>query len=316
MHAQRSLTVWRFPIAPPIERVVAGPGLIGSSAVVAPVQEIRWLTLAAETEAGGSSVALALGAALALAVVHVVGERLTFLDRIPRSRWLSGAGGVSVAYVFVHVLPELEAGGRAIEGSDLVVLTFFEHHVYLVALAGFVTFYGLEQFTRERAERRGSGERSSDSGAPGSGSSEDEASAEDEGVSGASGMFWIHVGSFAIYNGLIGRLLLHQEGVVTLGTFTVAIGLHFVVNDHGLREIHGDLYDRVGRWLLAGAVLAGAAVGAVTGIGEALFAAVFAFVAGAVVLNTIKEELPEERESRFGAFAAGVVGYTAILITI
>lgn len=273
------------------------------------MQGSRWTVLTAETGAGDPAIVLTLAAAAGLAFVHVFGGKLEFLDRIPRSRWLSGAGGVSVAYVFVHVLPELEAGGRAIEESDLVVLTFFEHHVYLVALAGFVTFYGLERLARGRS----SGSKSSKRG---SGSNETTGNGSEETEASTSGVFWVHVGSFAIYNGLIGRLLGHQEGIVPLSTFTVAIGLHFIVNDYGLREIHGDLYHRVGRWLLAGAVLVGAAIGAVTGISEGLFAAVFAFVAGGVVLNVIKEELPEERESRFRAFAAGVVGYAALLMMI
>lgn len=36
-------------------------------------------------------------AAAGLALVHVFAGRLRFLDGIPRSRWLSIAGGVSVA---------------------------------------------------------------------------------------------------------------------------------------------------------------------------------------------------------------------------
>jgi hypothetical protein len=41
-----------------------------------------------------------------------------------------------------------------------------------------------------------------------------------------------------------------------------------------------------------------------------------AFLAGAIVLNVIKEELPAERESRFWAFGVGVVGYTVVLLLV
>src|SRR6476661_8885811 len=41
-------------------------------------------------------------AAILLAVVHVLTPALRFLEGTPRSVWLSIAGGVSVAYVFVH----------------------------------------------------------------------------------------------------------------------------------------------------------------------------------------------------------------------
>ncbi len=43
-------------------------------------------------------------------------------------------------------------------------------------------------------------------------------------------------------------------------------------------------------------------------------AGLFAFLAGGVVLNVLKEELPEERESRFSAFLVGAVGYAALLL--
>lgn len=43
-------------------------------------------------------------------------------------------------------------------------------------------------------------------------------------------------------------------------------------------------------------------------------AALFAFLAGGVILNVLKEELPEERESRFSAFAGGALLYAALLL--
>ncbi len=56
---------------------------------------------------------VALLMALFLAAVHLFSGRLYFLDSVPRSRWLSIAGGVSVAYVFVNLLPELAEQGRS-----------------------------------------------------------------------------------------------------------------------------------------------------------------------------------------------------------
>ncbi len=41
----------------------------------------------------------------------------------------------------------------------------------------------------------------------------------------------------------------------------------------------------------------------------------FAFLAGGVVLNVLKEELPEDRKSRFSAFAVGSAAYAALLLT-
>lgn len=231
-----------------------------------------------------SAVVLTLPVALFLAAVHVLSARLTHLDPVPRSAWLSFGGGVSVAYVFMHVIPELAAHEDKLrdQGSALAA----ETQVFAMALAGLVAFYGLERMARvsSRGEARG----------------------------GGAAVFWVHIGSFALYNGLIGYLLLHREEMDVKGLilFTVALGLHFVVNDRGLASHHGRLYARYGRWIVAGAVLAGWTLGILLEPRAGVIASSFAFLAGGIVL---KEELPDERESRFSAFVVGAVGYAALL---
>jgi len=226
-------------------------------------------------------------AAVALTLPHLFAGRLGIGGRIPRSRWLSIAGGVSVAYVFVHLLPDIgEAAVTLAEYGDPTA--FAEHHGYLIALFGFATFYGLEQFTQR--------------------SNHDPDRAGD-------GIFWIHVGSFAAYNAIVGYLLWDRE-LGNLLLFSVAMALHFVVTDDGLRAHHGRTYHRRGRWVLAAAVIAGAGVGYVLETVEILVAVFVPFLSGGIILNVIKEELPPERESRFWAFAVGAAGYAALLLFV
>ena len=237
------------------------------------------------------SVVLAAG----LAGVHLLSGRLQILGVSPRSRWLSAAGGVSVAYVFVHLLPDLAEEQETIREATRESLSFLEYHVYLVALVGLATFYGLERAAKvSRGKERSAGRDDSTGG----------------------GVFWLHTASFAAYNGLIGYLLLHREdpGSGSLVLFAFAMGVHFVVNDYGLRRDHKAAYDRVGRWLLAAAVLAGWAVGLAYEVSEAALAVLFGFLAGGVIMNVLKEELPEESESRFWAFALGAALYSVVLL--
>ncbi len=49
---------------------------------------------------------------------------------------------------------------------------------------------------------------------------------------------------------------------------------------------------------------------------QGAIAILFAFSAGRAMLNVLKEELPEERKSRFWAFALGILGYTILLLAI
>lgn len=235
--------------------------------------------------------------AAALACIHLFAARLTWLDVIPRSRWLSAAGGISVAYVFVHILPELAHGQERLLAARLgPFLGSLEHHIFLLALLGLSVFYGLERSIRLHRRGRSRG--------------------EGEGEAAPGGVFWLHLFSFSLYNLLIGYLLLHREapGLRSLWFFFIAMAMHFAVNDYGLRRHYGGLYRRVGRWILAAAVLGGWAAGALYSVGEVLLAVLFALLSGGVILNVLKEELPEERESRFWAFAAGAWGYAGLLL--
>ena len=253
--------------------------------------------LASATDAIAVPAALPPVLAGGLAAVHLFSHRLRFLDVVPRSRWLSLSGGSAVAYVFVHLLPELAHRGAVIEESGSV-LGYLEQHVYLVALLGFTVFYGLEQVVRRPPDVAGG-----DGG---------------NGEAWGAGVFWLHIGSFALYNALIGYLLLHREetGMASLLTFALAMGLHFLVNDYSLQDHHGRAYHCYARWLLAGAVFLGLGVGYLAPVSELRVSVLFAFIAGSVVLNVVKEELPSERESRFWAFAAGVLGYSTLLLAL
>ncbi len=233
-------------------------------------------------------------AAIALGLIHVLAGKLRLLSAVPRSSWLSFAGGVSVAYVFAHLLPELSEGQESIAAEAEGLLPFIEEHVYLVGLLGLSVFYGVEHSSREsRSQRR-------------------RAEGDDRTSTSA---FWLSVGTFAVYNAVIGYLLVHREepGARSLVLFAIALGVHFVINDFGLREHHRDSYERIGRWVLGLAVLMGWALGALTRISDAAVALLLAFIGGGVILNVIKEELPTERQSRFVPFALGAAGYAALL---
>ena len=131
-------------------------------------------------------------------------------------------------------------------------------------------------------------------------------------------MFWLHIAGFAIYNILIGYLIGQREksDIRDLLLFSLAMALHFVVNHHGLRQDHKIIYDKIGRWVLSIAIIVGWFLGSVTEINQAIVAVLFAFLAGGIVLNVLKEELPEERESCFWSFACGTLSYTILLLAM
>ncbi|MFC7044380.1 hypothetical protein ACFQH6_02215 [Halobacteriaceae archaeon GCM10025711] len=227
--------------------------------------------------------------ALALAAIHLlVGEGVDTDTGAGRSA-LSAAGGAAVAYVFVLLLPEV--AHFAAEHPSVAAGSLTEEAIYGVALAGFVVFYGLEVLIARDAAAQSAARPA---------------------------VFWGYIAVFALYSGLIGYLLFHQElpGVLNLLLYAVAMGLHFSITDHGIRRHLGAQYDRVGRWVLAGATLAGAAVGLATLGRPLVITGLFAFVSGGIILNVIKEELPHPRRGRFLSFLGGALAYTLVVALI
>lgn len=235
--------------------------------------------------------------ALGLAVISILAERLTFLDVIPRSRWLSLAGGAAVAYVMLHLIPELSHHQVTVTGLGVESHFFSTRTVYLVALAGLAIFYGLERAAKNARRTRREQHLNDDAGPR---------------------VFWLHMASYTSYNAIIGYLLVHREvpGSRSLVLFTLALGLHFFSNDYGLRQDFKERYHRLGRWLLAAGIIAGWLIGIETTLHPLVVPLLFAFLAGGVILNVLKEELPEERRSSFGAFVTGVLGYTLLMLLI
>src|SRR5690625_5576092 len=91
-------------------------------------------------------------------VIHLTSKQMKFLKVEPRSRFLSVAGGISVAYVFMHLLPELEEYQKGFDAS-FRNFTFLESHIYIIALLGLCIFLGMahiaETYEKGRANADG-----------------------------------------------------------------------------------------------------------------------------------------------------------------
>jgi hypothetical protein len=243
----------------------------------------------------------ALVAALVLAALHLAAPRIRALPLVPERATGSFAGGLAVAYVFLHLLPEIAEGNEAVGEAlaDVVEPTpLVDVGIFLVALAGFTAFYGLERLA-DRAASRPS--------APG-GSTD-----------GPAGVFWLHLGSFMVYNALITYTmpLRLRTGVAFAVLFAVAMGLHFVLTDRGLQEHYPQRFGTRGRFALAAALLVGWAAGAVFAPNSTLLVALLtALLGGSILLNVFKEEIPSDRRSSYPWFLAGLVVYSGLLAAV
>ena len=235
--------------------------------------------------------------AIALAVVHAFGTRLPIFAIIPRFRWTSFAGGVSLSYVFLEIFPELSHTQEELQHNEILLVQYLENHVYISALIGLIVFYGLDLLAfRTQSSQQSTKEIENNN----------------------SAIFWIHISAFAILNAIMSYLLqdLSEHSLITCVLFFLTLALHLLIIDDNLREDQQLLYDRQGRWFLVGAIVFGAVIGQLAHLNEAAIAIVWSFLAGSIILNVLKRELPDEKESCFWSFITGTTVFATLLLSI
>ena len=99
--------------------------------------------------------------------------------------------------------------------------------------------------------------------------------------------------------------------------FTLAMGLHFVINDRGMELHHPKLFARQGRVVLIGSLVAGWMLAWLTEPENVLAVVLLSsFLAGSVLMNVAKEEIPDDRDSSLGAFACGQLIAALMLLAV
>jgi hypothetical protein len=245
----------------------------------------------------GDAQGIASGASATLfALTFLLGRHLHPLQGILRERRtiVSFGAGVSTAYLFMRMMPELsEAQATLAENvrfgaGDGVI-------VYLAAMVGFLLVYGLDHFLRPA-----------------------NATPTVPGEAGESGEGELHAYGMVIYVLLLTYVLVNEPAASAAATlqYAVAISFHFVAVDHTLREGMGAFYDRRGRFVLAAACLLGWGLARLVEVPEEALALLVAFVSGGVIMNSAVMELPGERDGRFLPFAAGSLIFGLILIAV
>jgi hypothetical protein len=230
-----------------------------------------------------------LVAALVLASVYVFGHHLRGSSH--HRRWVSIAAGVSVATIFVDLLPEIsERQARFLGTLHVDAALFPEQAIYLAAMLGFMFFYGLEYMV---------------------------ASPSAEGEHGPV-FYALRIMAFAAYSSLIAYLLVHNiwKSAPSLLLYSLAMAFHLLLVDHSLAQDRDEAYQSRGRWILALAIMVGWATGVLTSIPEQWLARITGFVCGGVIMNTLVVELPEGRGGHFWPFTLAAAAYSLLLLVV
>lgn len=229
--------------------------------------------------------------------VHIFTDAIKFLHERPTNRLMSLVSGGSIAYVFLHLVPELTHYQEVAEKAQLDTwLENIDYVTYISALLGIAVFYGINQLS-EKSERE---------------------NRERENLTRPSkSIFILEISAFALYNVLIGYLLqeLSSDNIGAYIVYFIVFSFHFIANNRILHLTHEDLYTRAGRWILAISVLIGWILYELTHASDLTLAFMSSFLTGGVVLNILNDELPEEKKSSFPAFLIGMV-FIAILLQV
>lgn len=240
-------------------------------------------------------------AALMFIGIFLYGERVHVLRLITDNHRNieSFTAGMSIAYVFMHMMPELHEARETIAKSETLSTPFDGMLIYYFALIGFLAFLGVERLRSHLSEY-------------------EDAHVDDNGKVKFSKAFLIHLAGLAIYLSLMSYLLVRTTGssITNIALFAFAFGGHFLVITHDLIEEHGEVYKRYGRWVLAFGVLLGWLTGVVTILPENGLAMLTAFIAGAVIMTNTMMEVPANKDGRYMWFAAGGLIYGLLMLAI
>jgi zinc transporter ZupT len=213
--------------------------------------------------------------ALVVGAMHVISPRLFGLRTQPERQAAFG-GGLSVAYVFLHLLPSLDAGHEVVGPR-----------IYFVALLGFLVFYGLDAFFQPPKHTHPTKYQA------------------------YLGTFFIYDGLLVFTLGLE----LPPTPILT-AVFAVSLALDVLNTDIELQEDYGARFVKSGRWVLLAGVAGGYALSLVRRPHPLVVDILTAALAGFMLFHTFRGVFPVSKDHKFGAFLAGVLVFWLLHVVL
>ncbi|WP_214703150.1 MULTISPECIES: hypothetical protein [unclassified Exiguobacterium] len=224
-----------------------------------------------------------------LTLINFFGIYLFREETVPSKKWFSFSSGVAITYFFMYLLPSLNKRQDTLRVDWLNLALPSE--IYIVSLIGFTLFYGTMRFVRTPHF-------------------------QDEAVDRAVS-YWLQVTLLTTYMTFSAYVVTADSVTFVARSFyATALGVHFLALGHDLNRHYGERYMRQGRYLLSGGILLGGFVSRWIDLAAHVEALCFAFVAGAMILNIVKFELPSDRNLHFRTFVLAVFSYGGLLLIL
>ncbi len=228
----------------------------------------------------------------ALSSVHLTIHRWRFLHGPAAKHWLSISAGTALAYVFAYLMPKLATIQGKLAPTADVSVGFLRQHAYLLALAGLLTYFGLNRITAAGPSQ-----------------------VTDERVF-HNRVVLLQLIGYCLYSAQLGYLVteLAQPGFASYTLVTVILCFHLMGINHHLHHTYPVAYLGLLRYAYTAALFCGWLAGVMTANVGLFIMLTTTFVAGGIIITALREELPKEGETHSIAFYISVVLSSAAIL--
>ncbi len=228
----------------------------------------------------GTNEFIAIAIGLILGALHYFSENLELAAEPKRSRIISFGAGISIAYLFLHLLPHTYEAA-----------IHLEEWVFLFLLLGFSLFHLSEKYIYQhiRQEKR------------------------------AKELKEIHSIIFFIYHFSVGIVIADKMDISILegSLFVIPVALHIGVSTVSLSKIHGEIRESIFiKVILSLSTLLGVVFAILMHIPDTVNNILVSFIAGVLLFIIVKEFLPEKEKGKPLFFLFGLLLFCVINIVI
>jgi zinc transporter ZupT len=228
----------------------------------------------------GTSEFIAIATGIILGALHYFSENLELAAEPKRFRIISFGAGISIAYLFLHLLPHTYEAA-----------IHLEEWVFLFLLLGFALFHLSEKYVYQhiRQEKR------------------------------AKELKEIHSIIFFVYHFTVGIVIadLFQAEILEGFLFVIPVALHVGVSTISLSKIHGEIRESVFiKVILSLSTLLGVVFALLIHIPDIVNNILVSFIAGVLLYIIVKEFLPEKEKGKPLFFIFGLLLFCVFSIVL